>query len=94
MLTKRIVGVYGNKPRLPYSFPLAFPENAGNMIHARAPLQMLPDNAVEFFTGDWRLLADGSFAEFVNRRCDGLIVTMANTIRTCLLYTSPSPRDS
>lgn len=82
MLTKRIVGVYGNKPSLPYSFPLAFPENAGNMIHARAPLQMLPDNAVEFFTGDWRLLADGSFAEFVNKRCDGLIVTMANTIRT------------
>lgn len=81
-MPKQLIGVYGNKPRLPFNFPMTFPENAGNMIHARAPLRMLPNNAAEFFTGDWRLFRDGSFSDFVNNRCDGLIVTMANTIRT------------
>lgn len=81
-MTKEIIGVYGNKPFMPNNFPLAFPENAGNMIHARAPMRELKDSTVEFFGGTWKVWKDGSFANFVNRRCDGLVVTMANTIRT------------
>ena len=46
------------------------------------------DNAVEGIKANW---AEMQKYGAVNTRCT---VTGENTLRTCLLYTSPSPRDS
>lgn len=70
----------GCLPRLPVEFPLTYPENAGNMVHANAPFRMF-DSA--FFVKDvnYKALGFENFLSFVNKRCSHLIVTMANTLR-------------
>lgn len=66
---------------MPESFPLDTRENAGNMIHANAPFEMYGERAIHSKSSHWRELGYTSFANFVNRECSHLIVTMANTLR-------------
>lgn len=76
-----MIGIVGNLPRMPHTFPLDHPENAGNMIHARAPQRMFDRRqTIEYNTQPWLLWGEKSYADFVNTHCDHLIVTMANTI--------------
>lgn len=72
------VMTWGDK--MPTSFPLDSPQNSGNMVHARAPFTMFP-NTVGM---DYGYSEEGysSFAEFVNDRCEAVIIPFANTIRT------------
>lgn len=71
------VGYLGCKPELPNSFPLDFPENSGNMIHARAPKEIFPQSVYAYD----RFPAGTSFRKWVNESATHLIVTLANTIR-------------
>jgi hypothetical protein len=73
-------GVMGCLTELPPTFPLETPENSGNVIHANAPFEMFSPC---FHARDPRFRVTGSatFAEFVNRNCSHLIVTLANTLR-------------
>ncbi|MDN5685496.1 MAG: polysaccharide pyruvyl transferase family protein [Brachybacterium sp.] len=76
-----MIGIVGNLPRMPHTFPLDHGENAGNMIHARAPQRMFDRRqTIEYNTQPWVLWGEKSYADFVNTHCDHLIVTMANTI--------------
>jgi hypothetical protein len=70
----------GCLPKLPSSFPLEHPENAGNMVHANAPFSMF-DNA--FFIKDdfYKAVGFVNFRDFVNEKCSHLIVTLANTFK-------------
>ena len=78
----KLIAIYGNKPRMPRSFPLDMAENAGNMIHVRAPQRMFRrDGAMEYFTDNWKALGSRDYAEFVNSYASRMIVTMANTIK-------------
>lgn len=89
---KPIIATYGNKPRMPFSFPLDLSENAGNTIHARAPqriFQKSDAHVVDYFVDKWTALDDKNYAEFVNRHCDHLVVTLANTIRINSARTEP-----
>jgi len=74
-----MIGVMGCTPRLPENFPVEFPENAGNMIHANAPFEMF-GNCV-FIRDDLRRYGETNFATLVNDHCSHLIVTLANTLR-------------
>jgi hypothetical protein len=74
------IGVTGCRKSLPLEFPLTMPENSGNMVHANAPFEMFA-NAFDSNDDQWRAFGDKSFAEFVNRRCSHLVVTLANTLR-------------
>lgn len=79
---KKMIAIYGNKSRMPQKFPLDMAENAGNMIHARAPKRFFRKaEAVEYFTDNWSLFGADNYASFVNQNCSHLIVTMANTIK-------------
>lgn len=66
--------------KMPASFPLDTPQNSGNMVHAQAPFSMFP-NTVGM---DYGYKAEGynTFADFVNDRCDAVIIPFANTLRT------------
>lgn len=75
-----VIGVTGCKPELPVDFPLDFPENSGNMIHASAPLRMF-SNAFTPMDERRPWGNSGSFRPWVNRQATHLIVTMANSIR-------------
>lgn len=76
-----MIGIVGNLPRMPRNFPLDHGENAGNMIHARAPQRMFDRRlTIEYNTQPWLLWGEKSYADFVNKHCDHLIVTMANTM--------------
>lgn len=74
------VAVTGCLPKLPVDFPIEMPENAGNMIHAQAPMRMF-SGAV--FSGDrnrpWG--AGSSFRNWVNNESTHLVVTLANIFR-------------
>ncbi|MBG0827848.1 polysaccharide pyruvyl transferase family protein [Planomonospora sp. ID67723] len=75
------IAVAGCRRELPPEFPLEYPENSGNMIHANAPFEMF-DNCVYRLDSQWRSLTGAStFAEFVNRHCTHLVFTMANTLK-------------
>ena len=37
------IAVTGCATSLPSEFPMEFPENAGNMVHANAPFEMFPN---------------------------------------------------
>lgn len=89
------IAVTGNLPRMPYSYPLDKPENSGNMIHARAPQRIFKKETV-FHSSDtsWRSFGERSFSDFVNRHCDHLIITMANTIKVNSGITKPYGRFS
>lgn len=67
------IGVTGCNIELPKSFPIDFKDNAGNMIHANAPLFMFEDC--------YHSSNINHFPKFVNEKCSHLIVTMANRIR-------------
>ncbi|QNN82274.1 polysaccharide pyruvyl transferase family protein [Brachybacterium sp. Z12] len=66
--------------KMPTTFPQETPQNSGNMVHAQAPFKMFP-NSVGM---DYGYGAEGykSFAEFVNDRCEAVIIPFANTLRT------------
>lgn len=72
-------GVLNWGATMPEGFPVSVAQNSGNMVHAQAPLRMLP-NTVGI---DFGYKAEGfsSFVEFVNETCEALIVPFANTIR-------------
>lgn len=73
------IGVMGCHPVMPSGFPMDHPENAGNMIHGRAPFEMF--EACSFYLHDeYRLSGRESFTEFVNKDCTHLIVTIANLL--------------
>lgn len=65
---------------MPPGFPIDVPQNSGNMVHARAPFEMFP-NSVGI---DFGFKEEGydSFVDFVNDRCEALIVPLANSLRT------------
>lgn len=65
---------------MPSTFPIETPQNSGNMVHARAPFSMFPNSVGQ----DYGFKAEGysSFADFVNDRCEAVIIPFANTIRT------------
>lgn len=71
------VMTWGDK--MPASFPLETSQNSGNMVHSRAPFSMFP-NSVGM---DYGFEKEGynSFADFVNDRCDAVIIPFANTLR-------------
>ncbi len=74
-----LIGVMGCRPTMPDNFPLEFPENAGNMIHAMAPFEMFK-NCV-FVNDDLSRYGAERFIELVNSQCSHLVVTLANTLR-------------
>lgn len=65
--------------RMPASFPLDTPQNSGNMVHSRAPFAMFP-NSVGMSYG-FKEEGYASFADFVNERCEAVIIPFANTLR-------------
>lgn len=86
----KIIATYGNKPRMPFAFPLDLAENSGNMIHARAPRRVLQQaHTIDYFLDQWTVLEEKNFAEFVNKHCDHLIISLANTIRVDSSRTEP-----
>lgn len=76
------IGFMGCKINLPLEFPLEFPENSGNIIHANAPHEMFP-GAVHL--DDFYIYGDSSLShsskEWINNESTHLIVTLANEIR-------------
>ena len=80
MKFKNAIGVMGCLPKLPSDFPLTYPENSGNMVHANAPFRMF---GTAFFIRDFDYTAIGysNFADFVNKKCSHLIITLANTLK-------------
>ena len=73
------IGVMGCHPIMPSGFPMDYPENAGNMIHGRAPFEMFKDCSF-YLHDEYRLSGRQSFTEFVNKDCTHLIVTIANLL--------------
>lgn len=73
------IAVTGCATSLPSEFPMEFPENAGNMVHANAPFEMFP-NCIHS-NDNWREYGHKDFATFVNKECSHIIFTLANTIR-------------
>ncbi len=67
------IGVMGCNIDLPETFPRSFKDNAGNMVHANAPLRM--------FENCHHASKTEGFPTFVNDHCSHLIVTMANRIQ-------------
>ncbi len=65
---------------MPAVFPLTRAENAGNMIHARAPQRIFP-RSIEYHTQKWRLFGEPGYADFVNKHCSHLIISMTNSIK-------------
>ncbi|MGO0575850.1 polysaccharide pyruvyl transferase family protein [Ornithinimicrobium panacihumi] len=77
-----MIAVAGCYPRMPQKFPLDMDENSGNMIHARAPQRILgEDKTVEYHTMRWSLAGEKSYADFVNKHCNHLVISMTNTIK-------------
>ena len=78
-----LIAVAGCLPRLPASFPMTMPENSGNMIHARAPQQILGRRStIEYHTQPWWLAGEKDFSDFVNKHCDHLVISsMTNSIK-------------
>ena len=53
-----------------------------NLIHACALMRMFRKEGIVHFSIDqWALSGEKSFADFVNKNCDHLIITEANSIR-------------
>ncbi|AXG12798.1 polysaccharide pyruvyl transferase family protein [Intrasporangium calvum] len=75
------IGVMGCVRELPAEFPISFAENAGNMIHGNAPFEMFGDAVHSSDKAAIRATGSSGFAEFVNKHCSHLIVTLANTLR-------------
>ncbi|MEX5277885.1 polysaccharide pyruvyl transferase family protein [Kocuria sp. CPCC 205261] len=73
------IAVMGCLPTMPEAFPLEYPENAGNMIHGRAPFAMF-DDCVFYQDTRFRLSGYTKFAEFANACCSHLVVTIANLL--------------
>lgn len=73
------IGVMGCMPSLPITFPISYPENAGNMIHANAPFEMFDDCV--FIRDTKRFRNEENFSSFVNKKCSNLIITLANTLK-------------
>lgn len=73
------IGVMGNNPSMPSSFPLLTPENFGNMVHANAPFKMFR-NCV-YIRDDISKYGEKSFINFINNKCSHLIITLANTLK-------------
>lgn len=80
MNAKTPIGVVGCLPKLPAEFPLTYPENSGNMVHANAPLRMF-DSTLYAKDINCRLLGYRDFPDFVNKKCSHLIITLANTLK-------------
>lgn len=73
------IGVMGCLPAMPHDFPMKYPDNAGNMIHGRAPFEMFQDCSFYLYE-DFRLSGYTNFTDFVNSDCSHLIVTIANLL--------------
>lgn len=58
------VAVTGCRPQLPVEFPINMPENAGNMIHAQAPLRMFSG---AMYSGDPKSLGVTGIASEIGR---------------------------
>lgn len=77
-----MIAIAGCLPRLPGTFPLTMDENSGNMIHARAPQRMFGRRkVVEYHTQAWVLAGEHNFADFVNKHCSHLVISMTNSIK-------------
>lgn len=74
------VAVAGCLTSMPGQFPLEMAENAGNMIHGRAPFEMFPD-AIGIRKHQGRGLDPGSFRKYVNEESSHLIMTIANFLK-------------
>ena len=67
----------GNRRAMPPEFPLAMPENAGNMIHADAAFRIVRNGV--FHTREWPASAD--VVRFVERECSHVVYIFANALR-------------
>lgn len=77
-----MIAVAGCLPSMPASFPLDIEENSGNMIHARAPQRILgPKRTVEYHTMRWVLAGEKNYADFVNKHCSHLVISMTNSVK-------------
>lgn len=74
------IAVTGCLPTMPNAFPLHFPENAGNMIHARAPLEMFPQ-AVYSGAPRHPWGPNETFTTWVNKSATHVIITLANFLQ-------------
>lgn len=72
------IAIIGAPPDLPIEFPIEYPENSGNMVHANAPYELFKNcihiNKFKDFGGK-------NFSEFVNKNCSHLIITFANSLK-------------
>lgn len=77
---QNFIGVTGCLLELPDEFPIEFPENSGNMVHANAPIKIFEKTA---YIKDTSYLNYGfkNFASLVNEKCSHLVITLANTLR-------------
>lgn len=74
------IGVMGCLPQLPNEFPIAYPENSGNMVHANAPFHLYK-NSIFIKNEIYKAFGYPNFATFVNERCSHLVITLANTLK-------------
>lgn len=65
--------------RMPEGFPETYPENAGNMIHGRAPFEMF-ENTAFYQDKTFELSGRSNFTQFANEDCSHFIVTIANLL--------------
>ena len=79
-VTNQVIGVTGCLAEMPSEFPLNYPENAGNMIHARAPLEMFP-GAVYSETTSPRWGRGSNFRTWANENATHVVITLANFLR-------------
>src|SRR5699024_5219032 len=76
------IAVAGCLPKMTAAFPLQMEENSGNMLHPRAPQRILgPKRTVEYHTQRWVLAGEKNFADFVNKHCDHLVISMTNSVK-------------
>jgi Polysaccharide pyruvyl transferase len=80
MNSKNPIGIMGCLPKLPPEFPLTYPDNSGNMVHANAPFLMF-ESAFYIKNIDYNALGYKNFTDFVNTKCSHLIITLANTLK-------------
>lgn len=74
------IAVSGCRTSMLPTFPVETPENAGNMIHARAPIEMF-SGTLEEDSYDPKTFGGVPFSEYVNQHCTHLVVTIANLYR-------------
>lgn len=72
------IAIIGAPPDLPIEFPIDYPENSGNMVHANAPYELFK-NCIHI--NKFKEMGGKNFPAFVNNNCSHLIITFANSLK-------------